>query len=226
MKINPLASLGIITLLTLSTSGCIIHIGGHDDEYSHHKGDVSHVLGDIDIDADSQMQDLSVVNGDINLENNVSAEDIDTVNGSISLGKRVSIFSASSVNGDIEAGSELTVKNDISTVNGDIELGEYSEVGGDISTVNGDIQLISVTVQGELETKNGDISLVNGTTIKGDLIYRAKEQKRWSNDEVPTLKIDESSSVNGKIILHRKVILEIDDQTLLNKVERLYSSDK
>jgi cytoskeletal protein CcmA (bactofilin family) len=227
MKFAHLTSFSFITLLAISTSSCIIHVGGHDDdEYSHHNGNVSHVMGDIEIDADSQMQDLSAVNGDIILANRVSAEDIDTVNGSIEIGKHVSLFSASSVNGDISAEEDLMVKNDVSTVNGNIEINEDSKVGGNISTVNGDIKLRAVEVQGELETKNGDISLLKGSVVSGDIIYRSQDQNRWSNNDLPKLIIDSDSTVLGRIILQRKVILEIDNPALLSKVERNYSTEK
>lgn len=225
MKLKYLTRLCCVTLLTLSTSACIIHIGGQSDD-DNYDGNVSHVMGDIDIASDRQMQDISTVNGDINLDNNVSAEQIDTVNGDITLGKQVSALSVASVNGDISANAGLTVQENISTVNGDINLAKDSQVNGNISTVNGDIHLQNVNVHGELETKNGDISLLKGTVVTGDIIYRAKEQKRWSNNDLPVLTIDSDSTVSGKIILQRKVILEIDDPALLAKVERNYVSEK
>tara|TARA_R110002167_G_scaffold35981_36_gene114549 strand:+ start:1968 stop:2642 length:675 start_codon:yes stop_codon:yes gene_type:complete len=222
MQVNYFTKIGLITLLLLSTSGCIIHVGGHANDDNHHNGSISHVMGDIDIDAGRQVQDVSAVNGDITLNNAVSAETIDTVNGDIDIGKDVSIVSASSVNGDISAGSQLTVKDDINTVNGDIDLKARSTVGGDISTVNGDISLYDVKVTGNLATKNGDISLLKGSTVSGDITYQSVDKSRWSNHDLPTLKIDSQSTVLGKIILNHKVILEIDNPDILSQVERNY----
>jgi cytoskeletal protein CcmA (bactofilin family) len=216
MKVNYFTKIGCVTLLALSTSGCIIHVGGHDEDNHHH------VMGDIDVDAGSQMEDVSTVNGDISLNNGVSAETVDTVNGDIALGRDISIFSASSVNGDISAGTQLTVRDDISTVNGDIDLKARSTVGGDISTVNGDISLEDVKVSGGLETKNGDISLLKGSAVSGDIIYQSIDKSRWSNHDLPTLRIDAQSTILGKIILNRKVILEIDNADILSQVERNY----
>ena len=67
------------------------------------------------------------------------------------------------------------------------------------------------------------VSLRDATQIGGDIIFQAQEDKRWSKGDLPTLSIDASSDVQGKIILHRKVILEIQNTALLAKVERRYS---
>lgn len=222
MKSQRLAQLSFIGLLLLSTSGCIIHIGGHNDGTSNSHSDISSVLGDLEVDADSDVNDISTVNGSITIQDNVQANEVDTVNGDISIAENVRIHEASTVNGDIDAESNLVVRNGLSTVNGDITLGEKAEIGSDISTVNGDISLKSALVKGQIETKNGDISLHDATRVDGDIVFQARDEKRWFSGELPTLRIDASSEVQGKIKLYRQVVLEIDNPDLLVRVERLY----
>ena len=222
MKSQRLAQLSLIGCLLLSTSGCIIHVGGHNDGSSNSHGDISSVLGDLEVDANSDVSDVSTVNGNITINDNVQASELDTVNGNISIAQNVRINSASTVNGDIDAESQLVVSNGLSTVNGDITLATGAEVGSDISTVNGAISLRNAQVKGEVETKNGNISLRDATRIDGDIVFLERDEKRWFSGELPTLRIDASSEVQGKIKLYRQVVLEIENPDLLARVERLY----
>ena len=222
MKFQRLAQLSFIGFLLLSTSGCIIHVGGHNDGANNSHGDISSVLGDLEVDADRTVNDVSTVNGTITINDNVQASELDTVNGSITIAKNVSIHEASTVNGDIDAESNLVVRNGLSTVNGDITLGAKANIGSDISTVNGDISLKNAQVKGDIETKNGDISLLDATRVDGDIVFQARDEKRWFSGELPTLTIEANSMVQGKIKLYRQVILEIDNPEMLAKVERLY----
>jgi DUF4097 and DUF4098 domain-containing protein YvlB len=222
MKLSPLALPTFILVSTLTLTGCIIHVGGNDhDDYDE---DLNRVFGDIEVSAYRQVDDVSSVNGDIELQHEVSADDVETVNGSISLGKQVSTNSLSTVNGEISADSGLRVSQDVSTVNGDITLKNDTQVKQDISSVNGDILLDHVTVGSNVETVNGDVTLSAGSQVNGDVIFRSNDDNhRQNTKQLPTLKIDASSNVAGKIILQRKVILDIDNAALLSKVERQYS---
>jgi DUF4097 and DUF4098 domain-containing protein YvlB len=222
MKLSPLALPIFIFVSSLSLSGCIIHVGGN--EHDSYDEDLNRVFGDIEVSAYRHVDDVSSVNGNIELQHEVSADDVETVNGNINLGQQVSLHSLSTVNGEITAEAGLRVSQDVSTVNGDISLSKDSQVLQGISSVNGDVLLNNVTVGSDVETVNGDITLSSGSLVEGDIIFRSNDNNRWQNTkQLPTLKIDASSSVSGKIILQRNVILEIDNTELLSKVERQYS---
>ena len=223
MKTSRLAQIALVSLLTLSSTGCIIHIGGHKGDSNHQQSDLSSVLGNIVVDAHSEVSDVSTVNGNITIKNNVKANELDAVNGNIEIGSNAQIKSASTVNGSIEAKHGLKVNQGLSTVNGNIELKANAQIGSDINTVNGNIALLSANVGGHIETKNGDIDLRDATQVQGDIIFQAKDEKRGFKGELPTLSIDASSNVQGKIILHRQVVLEIENPALLAKIERHYA---
>lgn len=229
MTLSKFTTAALLTALTLSTSGCIIHVGGHDDN----DGDgleYSSVFGGVDIAENRRVGDLSSVNGNITIRDNASAGEVEAVNGNIEMGKNVTVYDLSTVNGDINAKRDLTVRGDVSTVNGTISLGANSAVSEDVSTVNGDIKLISTTINDDIKTHNGSITLSSGSVVKGDIEFEAPDDSWWSDKKrehnPPTLKIDQSSDVEGKIILNQLVILEIDNPALLAKVERNYSVNK
>lgn len=227
MKLRRLIQIALVSISVLSISGCIIHVGGgknSGDKTRHSDSDLSSILGDIQVDAYSKVGDVSNVNGRITLKTAVEAKTVDTVNGGIIIKDQVSVDSASTVNGSIKAESNFRVRDSLSTVNGSIDVALEGTVGDDISTVNGDISLIGVAVGGDIETKTGDINLLAGTTVAGDIIFQETDKKGWSANKLPTLTIDENSFISGRIILHRKVILEIQNQDLLNKVEHDYPS--
>ncbi|MCF2949974.1 hypothetical protein L0668_17785 [Paraglaciecola aquimarina] len=230
MKHSRLTLTAIIIATAISTSGCIIHVGAHENDNNQHRANKhqSHdtVFGGIDIKEHQHVKNLSSVNGGIDLANGVTAKNVETVNGGIDIGRNVTIKSASTVNGGIDAKSNLNVEKDLSTVNGGIRLSENSSVGKDVSTVNGEITLIGTTVGAQVKTVNGDIKILNNSVVEGDIVYENNNKDSWwknSEDSLPTLRIDNSSQVLGRIILERRVILEVEDDALLEKVERRYS---
>jgi hypothetical protein len=230
MTLSKLTTAALLTVLTLSTSGCIIHVGGQDNNDSDNS-DHSSVFGGVDISENKQVGDLSSVNGNITIEDNVSARDVNAVNGNIELDNNVQVHDLSTVNGDIQALTYLSVKRDVSTVNGNITLGSDSMVGNDVTTVNGDISLTKTFVSDDIKTKNGSITLVKGSVVGGDIEFESQNDGGWWSDKSPehnppTLTIDESSDVKGKIVLHQVVILEIDNPALLAKVERRYKGQE
>ena len=230
MTLSTLTTAALLTVLTLSTSGCIIHVGGQDNNDSDNS-DHSSVFGGVDISENKQVGDLSSVNGNITIEDNVRARDVNAVNGNIEIDNNVQVNDLSTVNGDIQVQTYLTVKRDVSTVNGNITLGTDSMVGNDVTTVNGDISLTKTFVSDDIKTKNGSITLVKGSVVGGDIEFESQDDGGWWSDKSrehnpPTLTIDESSDVKGKIVLHQVVILEINNPALLAKVERRYKDQE
>jgi cytoskeletal protein CcmA (bactofilin family) len=230
MTFSKLTTAALLTALTLSTSGCIIHVGGQDNNDSG-KSDYSSVFGGVDVTENKQVGDLSSVNGNITMQDNVSARDVDAVNGNIEAANNVSVHDLSTVNGDIQTQSYLSVKGDVSTVNGNISFGENSKVNGDVATVNGDISLTKTAVGDDIKTKNGSITLHQGSIVEGDIEFESQDDSSWWADKSrehnpPTLTIDGSSDVKGKIILRQVVVLEIENPELLAKVERRYKGQE
>ncbi len=230
MALYKLTTAALLTALTLSTTGCIIHVGGHNDG-SNDQGEYSRVFGGLDIAKNKQVRDLSSVNGNINIEDGVSAHDVDAVNGNIEIGNNVSVHELVTVNGDIQAQTYLSVKRDVSTVNGNISFAANSRVDEDVTTVNGDINLTKTTIGDDIKTRNGSITLLQGSVVEGDIEFESQDGSSWWGDKTrehnpPTLTIDESSDVKGKIILRQVVILEIENPALLAKVERRYKGQE
>ncbi|MFC3092763.1 hypothetical protein DRW07_00920 [Alteromonas sediminis] len=193
----------------------------HMNVYAHGK-DVSDMFDDVHIEDGRSVGELSALNSDIELGDSVTAASISTVNGDITMGYGVRIQSISAVNGDIEAKSDLFVEHSISTVNGDIQFSDGAEVGRDIETVNGDISLAQVIVGDDIGTVNGDISLADATRVSGDIVFeKSNSDNDWSDSNSPKLTIDSDVTVDGSIILYRKVKLDVPDH-LLDKVEYRY----
>lgn len=230
MTFSKLTTVVLFTALTISTSGCIIHVGGNDKNDSE-DSEYSSVFGGVDIGENQRVSDISSVNGNITIEDNASARDVDAVNGNIEIGNNVQVHDLSTVNGDIQAQTYLSVKRDVSTVNGNITLGADSMVGKDVATVNGDIYLNQTFVSDDIRTKNGSITLVDGSVVGGDIEFESQEDSGWWSEKSrehnpPTLTIDASSDVKGKIILRQVVVLEIENPALLAKVERRYKEQE
>ena len=226
MTLSKLLTATLLIVLILSTTGCIIHVGGQDN-HDDNKNDYSSVFGGVDVSENKQVGDLSSVNGNITIQNNVSTRDVNAVNGNIEIGNNVQVDDLSTINGDIQAQTYLSVKRDISTVNGNITLGTDSMVGEDITTVNGDISLTQTFVSDDIKTKNGSITLAKGSIVEGDIEFESLNDGGWWSDtslehNPPTLTIDGSSDVKGKIILRQIVVLNIENPSLLAKVERDY----
>jgi hypothetical protein len=123
------------------------------------------------------------------------------------------------------------VKRDVSTVNGNITFDANTQVGQDVTTVNGDITLTKTVVGDDIQTKNGSITLTQGSVVDGDIEFESQDDGSWWSDKSrehnpPTLTIDESSDVKGKIILRQVVVLEIKNPELLAKVERRYKNQE
>jgi carbonic anhydrase/acetyltransferase-like protein (isoleucine patch superfamily) len=230
MTLSKLTTAALITVLTLSTSGCIIHVGGQDN-HDNNKTDFSSVFGGVDVSENKQVGDLSSVNGNITIQDNVSASDVNAINGNIEIGNNVKVHELSTVNGDIQTQTYLSVIRDISTVNGNITLGSNSMVGKDITTVNGDISLTQTFVSDDIKTKNGNITLVEGSVVEGDIEFESKYDGGWWSDtslehSPPVLTIDGTSDVKGKIILRQIVVLNIENPSLLAKVEHSYRNQE
>ena len=230
MTLCKLTTAALLTVLTLSTSGCIIHVGGHNDD-DNDEIKYSSVFGGVDVSENKQVGDLSSVNGNITMQDNASARDVDAVNGNIEIGNNAQVHDLSTVNGDIQAQTYLSVKRDVSTVNGNITLRANSMVGKDVTTVNGDISLTQTLVNDDIKTKNGSITLVAGSVVEGDIEFESQDDGSWWSDKSrehnpPTLTIDGSSEVKGKIILRQIVVLEIENPALLEKIERRYKGEE
>ena len=230
MAFSKLTTAALLTALTLSTSGCIIHVGGQDHNDSD-KDEYSSVFGGVDVSENKQVGDLSSVNGNITMQDNVSARDVDAVNGNIEIGNNVQAQELSTVNGDIQAQTYLSVKRDVSTVNGNITFSTNTRVGQDVTTVNGNIDLTKTFIGDDIKTKNGSISLAQGSIVEGNIEFESQDDNSWWGDKSrehnpPTLTIDESSDVKGKIILRQVVVLEIENPALLAKVERRYKGQE
>jgi len=208
----------IISFITVGITLGALHINAHA-----YGNNLSEVFDDIDISAGQTVGELSGVNSDIELGDNVTARAISTVNGDISMGYGVRIASINAVNGDIKADENLFVERSIATVNGDIHFDDGSEVGTDIGTVNGDIVLDQVTVGHNVTTVNGDITLEDATRISGDVVFKKNNNNYdWDDSDKPTLRIEDNVSIDGRIILNRKVNLDIPD-SMLDKVEYRYN---
>lgn len=230
MTLSKLKTAVLLSALTISTTGCIIHVGGHDKNDSDGV-EYSSVFGGVDISENQRVSDLSSVNGNITIEDKASARDVDAVNGNIEIGNNVQVRELSTVNGDIQTQTNLSVKRDVGTVNGNITFGVDSTIGKDVTTVNGDIFLNQTFVGDDITTKNGSITLVEGSIVGGDIEFESQNDNGWWSEKSrehnpPTLKIDASSDVKGKIILRQVVVLEIENPDLLAKVERRYKEEE
>ena len=225
MSRNLIKTSALLILASTLNTGCIIHVdsNGHG---GHNNGEVSSIFGSLEVGEGKQVSDVSSVNGSVTIRDHVRAEDVESVNGNIEVGDNVSVNSVETVNGSIETGHHFIAQGSISTVNGGISILADSTIERDVSTVNGDIKLNNVAVGADLETLNGSIYLTNGSIISGNIVFEARDtnSRGWNHndDKPPTLKIDSSSNVQGKIILNRKVNLEFDNPALNDKVEQHY----
>ena len=97
-----------------------------------------------------------------------------------------------------------------------------SEIGQNIETVNGDIKLEDVDIRRDISTVNGNIWLRDSTHVEGDIVYEKNNNGNdWGNSRPPSLRIEDSVVVDGDIVLHRPVDLDIPDE-MENKVIRKY----
>ena len=202
----------LISCLVLS--GCVIHVDGSGGWQG---SGATSIFGDLEVGEGKTVKDVNSVNGDIALKNNVTANTVDTVNGDIRIGDNVSVGAFDTVNGDIQGGENLTVRNNISTVNGDIRFDKGTRIEGSLDTVNGDIKFNQTTLVEDINSVNGDIVLRNNSVVEGDIVFKRKKSKSYN--PTPKLVIDESSTVNGAIIIYSDVDLKIANESLRDKVE-------
>ncbi|RDV24611.1 hypothetical protein DXV75_13020 [Alteromonas aestuariivivens] len=211
------------SVLTMSLSGCVIHVGGG---YEDREGaELSSVFGGIDVDSGNRVGSISTVNGGIELENNVTAEILDSVNGGIEMGENVLIERASVVNGDIEAGRNLVVEGSLVTVNGDIRLDDNARINGNIETVNGNIQVLNGEILDDIVTSNGDIRIEGSSTIHGDIVFQRSSNDKWNwGESTPSvLFVGRDVNLLGNIIIQRPVELELENPEMGSKVIHRYS---
>ena len=223
MKNTLIASTLFFTATTM-LSGCVIHVGNASAQEGE---DISSVFGSVDVAEHRSVGDLSSVNGNVSLEDHAQAEDISVVNGGVEIGSHVRVDEINIVNGDLDAESHLHVANSIETVNGDVNIEQQSTIQGSIETVNGDIQIVDSVVENNIESMNGDITLKAGTLVKGDIIYKMRDEG-WleRNSTKPKLTIKADVAIGGNIILERPVSLDIASPALQEKVIVSYSSSK
>jgi len=96
---------------------------------------------------------------------------------------------------------------------------------GSVETVNGDITAVDTTIEKHIKTLNGDITLSGSSHVLGDIVYKESESA-WGkkSDNKPTLSISASVTVDGSIVLHRPVNLDIESDELKQKVIVSYGS--
>lgn len=177
----------------------------------------------VSVDSGVTTDEISSVNGKISIGDNVTADEISSVNGKVAIGDGVNAGEVSTVNGKIEIGNNASVRRCVEAVNGKIEINAGGNIGENVSTVNGSLELSGVTVENRVKTVNGSIYLADGTLVKGDVVIGGpNNNKGWKNSwngKRPKLVIDANSTVEGKIIIYRKVEFDVVDSALMDKVE-------
>lgn len=224
---KPVFTFTAILASSIILSGCIVHVNakdyGQEARYEASSDGYSSTNKRVNVPDHTKTGEVSSVNGKLTMGDHVTAGKVSNVNGKIDIGEHVQVASVKSVNGKIAIGEHFSAVDDVTSVNGGIQISEESEVGGDISTVNGSIKLSGVKVSQNLVTKNGSVYLNDGSHVEGDIIFQEvnKQNYSWGN-KMPSLKIDESSKVDGYIILKREVNLDIENTALLSRVKREY----
>ncbi|WP_196140439.1 hypothetical protein [Aliikangiella sp. G2MR2-5] len=206
---------------TLLVTSCAVHVSANSQNGYQ---DLDTVLGGVTVEHNAKVRDISSVNGGVSLGSKAIARNVDVVNGGVDIADDVSLRNLETVNGGISAGKGLQVEYSIETVNGGIDLREGSKVGKNVITVNGDINLNRVVVLQNVKTINGDIRLLEGSVVNGDIIVERSEGwfSGWNEDEL-IIKIDESSSVTGKIHLYKPVKLEIAETAKVGEIMYHYA---
>ena len=220
MKKSIIASAAMLLSASLLT-GCVIHVG---DAGALEGSDFSSILGNIDIAEGKRAGDISSVNGNVEISDHGGADEVSIVNGNLEMGSHVSVRNIDIVNGDVSAASHLNVLKGVETVNGNVTLPTQSTIGGSVETVNGDITAVDTTIEKHIKTLNGDITLSGSSHVLGDIVYKESESA-WGkkSDNKPTLSISASVTVDGNIVLHRPVTLDIESDELKQKVIVSYS---
>jgi hypothetical protein len=235
---RPIYTFFGIAAMSVALSGCIIHVNAKDadwdDGYSsswESKGQQSDSAGNIKSTNKSvrvaegrEVNNVSSVNGGVRIKDKVKAKEVSSVNGAVVVGDYVAVESLESVNGAIKVGSHFSSTGNVTTVNGGIRIDENSSVKGKVQTVNGSVNLENVDVGKDVTSKNGDITITEGSVIKGDIHFEEVRNNSFFNkkSKAPTLFISEDSTVEGAIILDREVILKLENEALMNKVQKNY----
>jgi len=222
---RPVYSFIGITLLSMSLSGCIIHVNAKnkdwDNDSTSYSDDVKSTNKSVKVSEGRTVEDVGSVNGSVVIKDNVNAKDVTNTNGSISIADNVSVDSVKAVNGQIKIGEGFVAKEDVSTVNGQIAIKEQGKIGGELSTVNGSISITGVVVEKNIVTVNGSVKLNDGSIVKGDIHFRGNSNNSYHKN-YPVLYISADSDVEGDIILERPVELRLENKSLESKVKRLY----
>lgn len=225
---TKLLGYGLIALFSssLMLSGCIIHVGGHDDGDQENASrrvsnyDYTATNKSVKVSEGLTVKRVSSVNGTVSIEDNVTATHVSNVNGRISIANNVSVDRVKIINGNISIGDGFRAREFVETVNGNISIDEASTVGNNIASVNGNIDLDNVYVGGNIETKNGNVYLLNGTVIEGDVVFAGRPNSNNIRNRPPTLKIDSDSLIKGQIIVYKEVNFEFSDPYLMDKVQK------
>lgn len=207
--------------LFFTLTGCVINVdyGGYPGNDSF--GNVDAVFGDIRVQAERSAGNLSTVNGSAFVGKLAQTGNVDVVNGNIDIDTGASSQSLSTVNGNITAGKDVTVRHAVSTVNGDIKVSTGSHIHGDVTSVNGDIEIRMSRIGGNIENFNGDIVLRGIGKLEGDIIIKDNDKNEWKTSS-PKLHIDNDFTIQGNIILHKSVKLNIENGELRARVQHLY----
>nr|WP_297348641.1 hypothetical protein [uncultured Glaciecola sp.] len=219
---RPIYSFIGITLISLSLSGCIIHVNAKNKDWDkdNYSSDVTSTNKSVKVAEGRTVEDVGSVNGSVVIKDNVTAKRVTNTNGRISIGNNVNVDSVDAVNGQIKIGEGFIAKENVSTVNGQIVIQEQGQIGGGLTTVNGNILINSVVVEKDIVSVNGSVKLKDGSLVKGDIHFRNSANNY--NKNYPVLYISADSNVQGDIILERPVALELENKSLENKIKRLY----
>jgi len=222
IKLPIYGFIGLITSLFM-LAGCIIHVGASDAKggYAYASDrDYTSTNKSVKVPSGKSLGEVSSVNGSVTIDDGVTATEVSNVNGRIRIGDNVTVESVSLVNGSIKIGENFSAAGSVETVNGSIDIDEESIVNGNIETVNGDVRLEEVSVAKDIVTVNGDIFLTDGTVIEGDVRFEGKPNKNNWPSRAPTLTVDKTSDIRGKIIIYKDVDFNFADPSMMDKVER------
>ncbi len=183
-----------------------------------HDGDISKVMGSIDVPPGEHTGDVSTVNGSIHIGTDATVGHASTVNGSVHMEARATANELNTTNGAVTVREGGHVTGDIHTVNGGLHIDDSAEVTGDVRNVNGGIHVAGAHIHGTIDTTNGGIDLGPNARIDGDVIMEPSHG--WSfMDRIPRVVIEPGTVVKGKLRFERKVTLYVSDRATIGPVE-------
>lgn len=199
---NKLTAFLSTALLSVGLSGCVV-----GNQMGHSGNDVYSTFGNIDVIDGERAGDLENNSGNITIGRNAKVRSIDIINGNIIIGDLSEVYSLESVNGNIDIGENVVIIRGIKVVNGSVDIQRGTNIGTD------------------LIASNGDVTLATKSVIKGNIIF---ENSFLSSEVVkkPSLIITEGTTIEGKIHLHREVIVVLPDSISPNKVIKHYLDNK